>query len=503
MNHNIGTGRFLLKPLQDINLSKNGIDFIGSLLTVDAQHRPNATVCLKLPWMMETEESFNSGESVLEELPITPARQAPAPPRPLPPIPPSAAQLAADSPVRSTVRPAAVTPGKVSGLPAPESPAVDPGPADLQSSYNEELPISSLQIRSSVEPEIPDNTDSNDKSEQEKALKDYESLEAEYNSLPALAECDSDSDSQEIKEHVEAQLSQRSNKYGDSSMQVESSFDSGIHLRNGLASSPGHKVLPFQQPGVRDFDSIGNADQPPPGAYMRLDTLPNSIPFRDIYVTRPVFTLGRVPDNDVQVEERRVSKRHCEIIRVPHSGSGVKQEIWLVDRSSNGCFLNGELIGAGKKALIESGDTICLFIDMDRDNKRKSIFHTHKHICSSDSLTYYAGHITLGFSANILDADDEGYLKRCQLIQEGGQPVTAAEPAVLATPSEDSDSSPIRKQLHSYTDAPNNNNATDTRPNLSRLPSKKRAFGVSISCFAGATRVWGGAPAAGGSTTSH
>jgi class 3 adenylate cyclase len=44
------------------------------------------------------------------------------------------------------------------------------------------------------------------------------------------------------------------------------------------------------------------------------------------------FTIGRIPGNDLQVDDRSVSREHCELIRR-------KGRVYLVDRSTNGTHL--------------------------------------------------------------------------------------------------------------------------------------------------------------------
>lgn len=68
-------------------------------------------------------------------------------------------------------------------------------------------------------------------------------------------------------------------------------------------------------------------------------------------VLRSPTTLGRLPDNDVVINDRRVSRHHAEIVQ-----SGTR---WLVRDmgSTNGTAVNGKVI---KEAVLKPGDLISL-----------------------------------------------------------------------------------------------------------------------------------------------
>jgi hypothetical protein len=69
------------------------------------------------------------------------------------------------------------------------------------------------------------------------------------------------------------------------------------------------------------------------------------------YLDRDVVTLGRGLDNDVVVEDRRVSRRHARIQRSPRGWE-------IMDlASTNGTFVNGKPI---RQQQLATGDTISL-----------------------------------------------------------------------------------------------------------------------------------------------
>ena len=60
-----------------------------------------------------------------------------------------------------------------------------------------------------------------------------------------------------------------------------------------------------------------------------------------------MVTFGRFPDNDFQVIDQRLSLKHCRILRKLNEETG-KMVVVLEDSSSNGTYLNGELVSINK-----------------------------------------------------------------------------------------------------------------------------------------------------------
>ncbi len=68
------------------------------------------------------------------------------------------------------------------------------------------------------------------------------------------------------------------------------------------------------------------------------------------FVDRPVTTLGRHPDSDIQLDDVTVSRRHAELTRDPDGSFNIK------DLSSlNGTYVNRERVDAAR---LERGDEI-------------------------------------------------------------------------------------------------------------------------------------------------
>jgi pSer/pThr/pTyr-binding forkhead associated (FHA) protein len=64
---------------------------------------------------------------------------------------------------------------------------------------------------------------------------------------------------------------------------------------------------------------------------------------KGLELCKSVVTFGRFPDNDFQVIDQRLSLKHCRILRKLSEDTG-KMVVVLEDSSSNGTFLNGELV---------------------------------------------------------------------------------------------------------------------------------------------------------------
>ena len=89
------------------------------------------------------------------------------------------------------------------------------------------------------------------------------------------------------------------------------------------------------------------------------------------YALAAFNTLGRHPDNTVQLLDRIVSKEHCRITRGPHGGY-VLRDIG----SLNGSFVNGERVterrlSTGDK--ISLGNTVLEFVDDNEDQQQKPV----------------------------------------------------------------------------------------------------------------------------------
>lgn len=118
------------------------------------------------------------------------------------------------------------------------------------------------------------------------------------------------------------------------------------------------------------------ASMAPPGTLLTLKPLQKSIKCPRIHVplSKKPFLIGRSPECDYTYEDNRLSKFHCAIMRKRHAvGKSFYEnpaqgldDVWLIDYSTNGCHINGKLIGKGKKTLLKEGDQVLMFLDSKR-----------------------------------------------------------------------------------------------------------------------------------------
>jgi pSer/pThr/pTyr-binding forkhead associated (FHA) protein len=80
------------------------------------------------------------------------------------------------------------------------------------------------------------------------------------------------------------------------------------------------------------------ADQTPSECWAKLNSLSKRA--RNIEILNQVVSVGRLPDNDIQILDKRLSGKHCKIMRKV-DGEG-RMIIVLEDSSSNGTYLNGQ-----------------------------------------------------------------------------------------------------------------------------------------------------------------
>ncbi len=66
------------------------------------------------------------------------------------------------------------------------------------------------------------------------------------------------------------------------------------------------------------------------------------------------ITIGRQPDNDIVIDNKLASRKHALIQKI-------KDDYFLKDEgSTNGTFLNGNRLPAGKYVKLEAGDRITI-----------------------------------------------------------------------------------------------------------------------------------------------
>jgi pSer/pThr/pTyr-binding forkhead associated (FHA) protein len=71
---------------------------------------------------------------------------------------------------------------------------------------------------------------------------------------------------------------------------------------------------------------------------------------RVFYINKDAETIGKLPDNDIELKDNTVSRQHCRLLR--EGGAAFR----LIDlKSTNGSFVNGKKV---QEKVLEVGDRI-------------------------------------------------------------------------------------------------------------------------------------------------
>ncbi len=294
-------GLYPVQPLLDAGVSEEGQQFVESLLQVNPNDRPTASEALKSHWLRDLETQ-------------------------------------------------------------PEDP-----------SQPQQMDIDDEGFKVPIPKKLPQNND-----EEEDQPHSNEIVEDSAQHQNNISDC-SDVDNEEVVKAAELTCSQRQQsqlgkepeqlienensviEHGEISNKSETA--EMIEVPNAIISQNSRSVVGV---GLRDLDDLDSNDTPP-GTWATLTTLSKSIPWRTIYIGRGVhnfdepFFLGRHPDCDEKISDPRISKCHCNLML--HSANSDDARIWLLDYSMNGCSVNNQTIGKGKKCLLEEGDLINIFFD--------------------------------------------------------------------------------------------------------------------------------------------
>lgn len=118
----------------------------------------------------------------------------------------------------------------------------------------------------------------------------------------------------------------------------------------------------------------------PQDAFIILEPAEGSIYNIPIRISQGInpYTIGRNEVCDTFVSDDRMSKIHCLFYKRRHpvvelsiyeSPAHCLDDIWLLDSSTNSCFVNGEKVGKGNKIQISHGDTLDFFRDLQTHEK--------------------------------------------------------------------------------------------------------------------------------------
>ncbi len=87
-----------------------------------------------------------------------------------------------------------------------------------------------------------------------------------------------------------------------------------------------------------DKEEVGAAPHIPRECWAKLTSLNRATVRKEIEIMNETLQIGRVPDNDIVIQDKRLSGKHCKIVR-RIDGEG-KMTVHIEDSSSNGTFLN-------------------------------------------------------------------------------------------------------------------------------------------------------------------
>lgn len=117
-----------------------------------------------------------------------------------------------------------------------------------------------------------------------------------------------------------------------------------------------------------------DVDGPPKDNFITLKPQPDSVTDKPIYIRQGVnpYAIGRNEICDTFINDDRMSKIHCLIHKRRHpvslmsiyeSPAHCLEDIWLLDFSTNSCFVNGVRLGKGKKVQLFNNDRVDFFVD--------------------------------------------------------------------------------------------------------------------------------------------
>lgn len=119
--------------------------------------------------------------------------------------------------------------------------------------------------------------------------------------------------------------------------------------------------------------------QTPVGTWFTLIPISGSISTKPIFIPQGVspFFIGRNVACNSVIQEDRLSKIHCAFAKKRHpvgkslfeSPAQGLDDLWLIDFSTNGCFINGVKIRRGFKTVIFDNDVIMLFNDTKKEEE--------------------------------------------------------------------------------------------------------------------------------------
>lgn len=125
---------------------------------------------------------------------------------------------------------------------------------------------------------------------------------------------------------------------------------------------------------------------PPEDTFVTLQPLPESFIKHPIHIRQGVnpFAIGRNEACNISFNDDRMSKIHCLFTRKRHAMDGASiyespahclEDVWLLDFSTNSCFVNNVKLGKNKKVQLFNKDRIDLLVDEKIHQLMSFVFH--------------------------------------------------------------------------------------------------------------------------------
>lgn len=409
------SGRFAEEPLVESEVSKDCIDFLRAVLTVDPAKRPSAAESLKHKWFgditYDTEsygrESTSQTADTTEATALNNGNAASAPSIVQKAGVASAAskslRLPSIKPQRSEIQ---RDPSVVRGIKNPEDfvsfkakSVVRPNTIpEEEHSHDKDVDIPDINSvpdliasKSSATSSGRDIIMETPEESQKNTSKGEGSSSSDTNMKDAPRDVNEELDGQKIlknkPEHspitqkintpsktpngTKVKFDQSENAYDSDKDNEEITKAAGEQFRqqiNDVNSSVLHASLhndlsPLKvQPFISVVRDTGHDDATdlPIGSWLILNTLESSIPHREICLTQPCVTFGRYSEDnlDVVLNDNRISRIHAAIWLEPVEDGSERYKVWFGDWSRNGCYVNGKTVSRGKKTRLQDGDTI-------------------------------------------------------------------------------------------------------------------------------------------------
>ncbi|CCH43442.1 Carbon catabolite-derepressing protein kinase [Wickerhamomyces ciferrii] len=186
---------------------------------------------------------------------------------------------------------------------------------------------------------------------------------------------------------------QKTAQITNKSFTEDNSFDRTSLIENGNVNNTpvkGQDIIKPETPQTiekktSEATASSTATKYPPGTSLTLTPTSKSVNHKEIFIPQGVspYVIGRNAVCHETIAQDRLSKIHCAFTKKRHpvgmslyeSPAQGLEDIWLIDFSTNACYINGTKIGRGKKALVYNNDEIMLF--NDNNKKERLAFKVH------------------------------------------------------------------------------------------------------------------------------